>query len=119
MNQAVITGTKERTRSQPKSKVQSNFKNNNETKIFVLLMLPGLVYFIIFKYGPMYGILLAFKDFNPIDGITGSPWAGLKHFKPIFEQASIKASHLQYATDQCIENCNRISFSNLIRAYAQ
>ncbi len=48
-----------------------------------LLLLPSFILLIVFCYGPMYGIIIAFKDYNPIQGIWGSPWAaqsGLKHF---------------------------------------
>lgn len=48
---------------------------------FYLLALPGLVFLLLFSYGPMYGLLLAFKDFNYRLGIFGSPWAGFKHFE--------------------------------------
>jgi len=50
-----------------------------------LLILPALGYLIIFNYLPMYGIQIAFRDYRAIDGITGSAWAGLKHFKNFFE----------------------------------
>ena len=50
-----------------------------------LLMLPGIIYFIVFKYTPMYGAIIAFKDFNPRVGILESPWAGLKYFKQFFD----------------------------------
>ncbi|QUI22122.1 sugar ABC transporter permease [Vallitalea pronyensis] len=49
-----------------------------------LMILPAIVYFIIFHYAPMYGIQLAFKDFNPKLGITGSPWEGFRHFEKFF-----------------------------------
>ena len=49
-----------------------------------LLILPGLVHTIIFKYSPMYGILVAFKDYKMSRGILGSPWAGLRHFAELF-----------------------------------
>ena len=45
-----------------------------------MLVLPGLVFMLVFDYGPMYGILLAFKDYSPRLGVWGSPWAGLSHF---------------------------------------
>ncbi len=47
----------------------------------LLLLLPGLLYYIIFRYVPMYGITVAFKDFKPLLGITGSPFIGLDHFE--------------------------------------
>jgi putative aldouronate transport system permease protein len=50
-----------------------------------LFLLPALVYFIVFHYVPMYGILIAFKDFVATKGIMGSPWVGFKHFERFFE----------------------------------
>lgn len=50
-----------------------------------LLLLPSLIYVAVFCYQPMYGALIAFKDFNPRLGIMGSPWAGLKYFKQFFQ----------------------------------
>ena len=45
-----------------------------------VLLLPAVVYIFIFKYIPMYGVLIAFKDFRAHLGILGSPWVGFKHF---------------------------------------
>ncbi|CAM4083534.1 sugar ABC transporter permease [Paenibacillus alkaliterrae] len=52
-------------------------------QLYALLVLP-LIYFIIFKYGPMYGIIIAFKDFNFFQGIVGSEWIGFEAFKEVF-----------------------------------
>ncbi|WP_397368961.1 ABC transporter permease [Paenibacillus glycanilyticus] len=49
-----------------------------------LMALPVLAYYIIFHYGPMYGLQIAFKDFQPSDGIWGSTWVGFKHFESFF-----------------------------------
>ncbi len=49
-----------------------------------LCLLPVAAYFIIFHYLPMYGVQIAFRDFNPVDGITGSVWVGFKHFERFF-----------------------------------
>ena len=49
-----------------------------------ILLLPCVVYFIIFNYVPMYGLILAFKDFKFSRGILGSPWVGLENFKYLF-----------------------------------
>ncbi|WNR43457.1 ABC transporter permease [Paenibacillus roseipurpureus] len=49
-----------------------------------LMLLPGLLYFLIFKYVPMWGLLLAFKDYQPFLGFFGSKWVGLKHFQRLF-----------------------------------
>lgn len=53
-------------------------------KYIYLLLLPGLVYFAIFKYIPIYGIQLAFKSYDFAAGISGSPWVGLENFKYLF-----------------------------------
>lgn len=45
-----------------------------------LLCIPALIYVFIFCYGPMYGVQIAFRDYTPKGGITGSNWVGLKHF---------------------------------------
>lgn len=50
-----------------------------------LLLMPALVYILIFAYQPMYGAFIAFKDFNPRLGIMKSPWAGLKYFQQFFQ----------------------------------
>nr|WP_235941285.1 ABC transporter permease subunit [Paenibacillus puerhi] len=52
-------------------------------QLYALLILP-IVYFLIFKYGPMYGVTIAFKKFNLFQGINQSPWAGLDTFREIF-----------------------------------
>lgn len=49
-----------------------------------LLLLPPLMYYIIFKYVPIYGIILAFKKFHYMKGIVGSPWIGLANFQEIW-----------------------------------
>ena len=49
-----------------------------------LLLLPGVVYFAVFRYGPMYGAVIAFKDYVPFLGIAGSEWVGLAHFTDFF-----------------------------------
>lgn len=52
-------------------------------QLYVFLFIP-VVYLIIFKYYPMFGVQIAFKRFNPSDGIWGSPWAGLRYFQKFF-----------------------------------
>lgn len=49
-----------------------------------LLMIPAMIIFICFTYLPMYGIVIAFKNFKPARGILGSEWAGLRYFKKYF-----------------------------------
>jgi putative aldouronate transport system permease protein len=49
-----------------------------------LLLLPVMANFIIFHYWPMYGLQIAFKNYNVVQGVTGSPWVGLAHFTDFF-----------------------------------
>jgi putative aldouronate transport system permease protein len=50
-------------------------------RYFYLLMAPTLLYFLIFKYAPIWNAQIAFKDFRPLQGVTGSEWAGFEHFQ--------------------------------------
>ncbi|MFG2059440.1 ABC transporter permease [Micromonospora sp. NPDC048930] len=50
-----------------------------------LLVLPALVYLVLFKFWPMYGVQIAFRNYNPIDGFTGSPFVGWQHFERFFD----------------------------------
>ncbi len=45
-----------------------------------MLLIPGLLFLLLFKYTPLYGVLIAFQDFNIFDGIRGSEWVGLEQF---------------------------------------
>lgn len=49
-----------------------------------LLVLPALIWYVLFAYVPMYGVQIAFKDYSGALGILGSPWVGIKHFKSFF-----------------------------------
>jgi ABC-type polysaccharide transport system, permease component len=52
-------------------------------QLYLLLILP-IAYFVVFKYAPMYGVIIAFKNYNIFQGIMKSPWVGLKIFKEVF-----------------------------------
>lgn len=54
-------------------------------RYLILMVLPGFLLLFVFKYFPMYGILIAFKDYNIMEGIFKSPWVGLKHFIVFFD----------------------------------
>lgn len=56
-------------------------KNNSQ---LYLMLLPAIAFFILFNYAPLYGIQIAFKDYRAVDGIMGSKWVGLEHFKTFF-----------------------------------
>lgn len=49
-----------------------------------LFLLPAVAWYIVFAYGPIYGLQIAFKDYKIMKGIAGSPWVGLKHFEKMF-----------------------------------
>lgn len=49
-----------------------------------ILLIPGVIHFIVFKYLPMWGILIAFQDFNAYLGFFNSPWVGFKNFIDFF-----------------------------------
>lgn len=49
-----------------------------------ILLVPGILHFIVFKYAPMWGILIAFKNYNPYLGFLKSPWVGFKNFYDFF-----------------------------------
>jgi putative aldouronate transport system permease protein len=53
----------------------------------LIMMIPCVLFFLIFSYFPMYGIVIAFKDFNMRQGILGSPWNGLANFARLFSGA--------------------------------
>jgi putative aldouronate transport system permease protein len=50
-----------------------------------VMLIPGIVFYIIFHYIPMYGLLIAFKNFELRKGILGSPWVGFKYFRQFFD----------------------------------
>ncbi|MDQ8737901.1 ABC transporter permease subunit [Paenibacillus sp. LHD-38] len=54
---------------------------------FYLMILPGLLYFLIFRYGPMFGLFIAFKDYTPFRGVWESEWIGVKHFVRLFSES--------------------------------
>ena len=60
----------------------SKYIHNNW--VLYLMLLPGLINLALFKYLPMYGIVVAFQDYTPKGGFFGSTWVGLKHFEAFF-----------------------------------
>ena len=49
-------------------------------QLYLIFLMPALLLTLIFKYAPMSGILIAFQDYNPFKGVSGSAWVGFKHF---------------------------------------
>ena len=76
-----------------------------KARYIYLMLLPGIVYFALFKYGPMYGLVLALKKYYARMGIMGSPWIGLDNFRRLFITAAAK---------RAIINTLVISFERLI-----
>lgn len=74
-------------------------------KSLYFMILPVIVFYIIFSYLPMYGAIIAFEDFKPQLGILGSPWVGLKHFRSFFESPSFLS---------ILGNTFRLSLSSLV-----
>ncbi|MBW7454621.1 ABC transporter permease [Paenibacillus sepulcri] len=73
-----------------------------------LLVLPPVVYLLIFKYIPMVGVQIAFKDFSVVKGIWGSPWVGFKHFEAFFNSPNFWL---------LIKNTIGISFYSLLAGF--
>ncbi len=64
------------------------FKQLIQYKYLLIMLIPVLAYYIIFSYLPMFGVVLAFKNYNYADGIFKSPWVGLKNFEFFFQSGS-------------------------------
>lgn len=87
MEQTILSKTE---RKVEKSRFRKKkFDQIKKNKMLYVMLIPGVLYFIIFKYIPMGGLIIAFQDYQPFLGILGSPMVGLKHFQrmiadPIF-----------------------------------
>ena len=78
-------------------------------RYLLLLMLPGIAYFVIFRYVPIYGVILAFKEYDVYEGILFSPWVGLKHFPPPVRAARRGPRVLEHRGDQRASDRLRLS----------
>lgn len=76
-------------------------------QLCVMLAIP-LLFLIVFYYGPMYGLLIAFKDYKPGTGILKSPWAGMKYFKKFIQS---------YQFSRVMKNTLSISLYTLIAGF--
>ena len=70
-----------------KTTLISFFREIRKNRSLYLLALPGILFFILFNYLPMFGIIVAFKNFNYRDGFFHSPWVGFTNFKFFFNSA--------------------------------
>ena len=73
-----------------------------------LLVLPALIYLVVFKFWPMYGVQIAFRNFNPIDGFSGSPFVGWQHFERFFASPQF---------DRVVGNTLTLAVVNLLVAF--
>ena len=70
---------------EPKESLLIRFSTAARKYWFIyLLAIPGLLFLLVFSYAPMYGVVLAFKDFKMNLGVMGSPWVGLYHYRELF-----------------------------------
>lgn len=76
-------------------------------QLYVLVLLP-MVYIIVFRYIPMYGVQIAFRKFIAVKGIMGSPWVGLKYFKKFFAS---------YQFERVLVNTLAVSFYQLLAGF--
>lgn len=67
-----------------KPKTEGILKHIKKDRQLLILFLPCLVFYIVFRYGPMYGIIIAFKDYGVFTGIAKSTWVGFKYFIQFF-----------------------------------
>ncbi|WP_336787894.1 ABC transporter permease [Paenibacillus sp. MMO-177] len=82
---AVLGSDSKRIEIRKKNRIVQNFKR--DYLLYALLLLP-MAYIAIFRYAPIYGVLMAFQDYNIFQGISGSEWVGLDVFQFIFQQDS-------------------------------
>lgn len=79
------TATTQADRATRPMRRESNWKRQiKRNKWLYVLVLPGFLYFVIFKYLPMWGIVIAFQDYQPFLGIRESSWVGLENFTNFF-----------------------------------
>lgn len=101
-NKRMVKGLKER------NSVFQALQQWKKNYFLYLLLAPALILTLIFKYIPMYGAIIAFKDFSPIRGIMGSEWVGLKHFEKFLASPNF---------DVILMNTLKLSFLGLIFSF--
>lgn len=82
MQEAILRNKTKIRQKQPKKK--NKLREYYVHRHLFIMLIPVLVYYLVFHYAPMYGILIAFKDFSPVEGILKSDWAGFQYFREIF-----------------------------------
>lgn len=67
------------------SKLAAVFRHLRQDRQLLVLFLPCMIFYALFRYGPLYGMIIAFKDYQAFVGIIDSQWVGFKHFQRFFE----------------------------------
>lgn len=80
----IATVAPESKASKRQTLLRNAFKIVGRDKYLLLMTLPGIIYFLLFHYFPMYGILIAFKDYSATKGVWGSTWVGFRWFEEFF-----------------------------------
>ncbi|WP_239635283.1 ABC transporter permease subunit [Paenibacillus sp. H1-7] len=62
-------------------------KHIKRDRQLLLLFIPCILFYVLFRYGPLYGLVIAFKDYSVFAGVWGSDWVGLKHFAKFFSNS--------------------------------
>lgn len=71
-------------KAKPLTRMAATFAHIRRDKQLLILFIPCLLFYLIFRYGPLYGLIIAFKDYSVFKGIMDSPWVGLDHFITFF-----------------------------------
>ncbi|WP_193597834.1 ABC transporter permease [Microbacterium sp. YJN-G] len=79
-----VTQTEAVTVHEPRKRRRGVRVHFSQFKWLYLLLIPGVIYFLLFRYWPMFGAIIAFKDYVPFLGIADSPWVGWRHFDDFF-----------------------------------
>ncbi|WP_072329791.1 sugar ABC transporter permease [Paenibacillus sp. UNCCL117] len=69
----------------PSQGLASVWQHIRRDRQLLILFIPCIIFYVLFRYGPLYGLIIAFKDYNVYEGILGSEWVGLQHFRQFFE----------------------------------
>jgi putative aldouronate transport system permease protein len=92
----------------PVARLRPRHKRLGRAWDLYILLIPALVLLFVFAYGPLYGVLIAFKDYSVVKGIWGSNWVGLKHFTRFIESPNF----LRF-----VRNTVTISFYSLVAGF--
>ncbi len=68
-------------------RLTSLWKHIKKDRQLLILFIPCVAFYIIFRYGPLYGLIIAFKDYSVFTGIINSPWVGFEHFTKFFSSS--------------------------------